>query len=110
MDLGLAGRAALVTGSYRGTGAGIARVLAREGVHVFVHGLEPGQADDVAAELRAEGGAATAVCGDVRDDADPGAAHAAAADAPPAAADAAARQRVARQRRRETRHRGVADR
>jgi len=69
MDLGLAGRAALVTGSYRGTGAGIARVLAREGVHVFVHGLEAGQADDVAAELREKGGAATAVCGDVRSDA-----------------------------------------
>ena len=45
MDLGLEGKSALVTGSYRGTGAGIARVLAGEGVRVFVHGLEPGQAD-----------------------------------------------------------------
>ena len=32
MDLELAGKRALVTGSYRGTGAGVARVLAREGV------------------------------------------------------------------------------
>lgn len=69
MDLGLAGRTALVTGSYRGTGAGIARVLAREGVRVFVHGLEPGQADEVTAELRDGGAEATAVCGDVREDA-----------------------------------------
>ena len=45
MDLELGGRSALVTGSYRGTGAGIARVLVREGVRVYVHGLEPGQAD-----------------------------------------------------------------
>ena len=45
MDLGLDGRVALVTGSYRGTGAGTARVLAAEGATVLVHGLEPGQAD-----------------------------------------------------------------
>ena len=45
MDLGLDGKVALVTGSYRGTGAGIARVLAAEGATVLVHGLEPGQAD-----------------------------------------------------------------
>jgi len=69
MDLELAGRTALVTGSYRGTGAGIARVLAREGARVLVHGLEPGQSDEVVAELLAAGGAATAVCGDVRNDA-----------------------------------------
>ena len=48
MDLGLDGKVALVTGSYRGTGAGIARVLAAEGATVLVHGLEPGQADDTA--------------------------------------------------------------
>lgn len=69
MELDLAGRSALVTGSYRGTGAGIARVLAREGAHVFVHGLEPGQADSVVRAIEDAGGRATAVCGDVRSDA-----------------------------------------
>jgi NAD(P)-dependent dehydrogenase (short-subunit alcohol dehydrogenase family) len=66
MDLGLSGRIALVTGSHRGTGAGIARVLAREGATVVVHGLEEGQADDVAREIRDAGGAAFTAHGDVR--------------------------------------------
>ncbi len=69
MDLGLEGRAALVTGSYRGTGAGIAGVLAREGARVLVHGLEPGQAEAVVEALRRVGGDATPVVGDVRSDA-----------------------------------------
>ena len=69
MDLGLDDRTALVTGSYRGTGAGIARVLAREGARVLVHGIEDGQADEVAGQIRAEGGDASAVCGDIRDEA-----------------------------------------
>ena len=68
MDLGLAGRTALVTGSWRGTGAGIAGVLAREGAHVLVHGFEPGQADGVAEDLRAKGHSATAVAGDITND------------------------------------------
>ena len=60
MDLELEGKVALVTGSYRGTGAGIARVLAAEGATVLVHGLEPGQADDtVARDHRGATGAAT---------------------------------------------------
>ena len=80
MDLGLDGKVALVTGSYRGTGAGIARVLAAEGATVLVHGLEPGQADatvqtitdaghrcrPVVGDLRTEAGTATLVAG-VRD-------------------------------------------
>jgi 3-oxoacyl-[acyl-carrier protein] reductase len=69
MDLGLSGRTALVTGSYRGTGAGIARVLAREGARVLVHGIEEGQSDAVTAEIRAANGDAASVFGDVRDDA-----------------------------------------
>jgi NAD(P)-dependent dehydrogenase (short-subunit alcohol dehydrogenase family) len=68
MDLELSGRTALVTGSYRGTGAGIARVLASEGVRVLVHGLEPGQADAVISELEGAGADVAGVCGDVRTD------------------------------------------
>jgi len=63
MDLGLSGRKALVTGSYRGTGRGIATVLAREGATVFVHGFEPGQAEPIAQEI-----GATPVTGDLLTD------------------------------------------
>jgi NAD(P)-dependent dehydrogenase (short-subunit alcohol dehydrogenase family) len=66
MDLGLSERTALVTGSWRGTGRGTARVLAREGAHVLVHGFELESAEAVADSLRAEGGRASAVAGDIR--------------------------------------------
>jgi 3-oxoacyl-[acyl-carrier protein] reductase len=69
MDLGLRGRTALVTASYRGTGRGIARVLAAEGASVVVHGFEAAPAEAVAAELRAAGGDARAVAGDLLSDA-----------------------------------------
>ena len=39
MNLNLDGKVALVTGSYRGTGAGIAERLGAEGAHVIVHGF-----------------------------------------------------------------------
>ncbi|MDH4144059.1 MAG: SDR family oxidoreductase [Acidimicrobiia bacterium] len=68
MDLQLSGRTALVTGSWRGTGAGIARVLAAEGATVLVHGFEPGQAHDVTAGIVAGGGSAREVVGDLRTD------------------------------------------
>jgi 3-oxoacyl-[acyl-carrier protein] reductase len=69
MDLGLRGRVALVTGAHRGTGAGIASVLAAEGTTVLVHGFEPGQADAVVASIVSAGGDARAVAGDIRSDA-----------------------------------------
>ena len=69
MDLGLEGRVALVTGSYRGTGAGIARVLAAEGATVLVHGLAPGQPDETVSSITAAGGACHAVVGDIRTEA-----------------------------------------
>jgi NAD(P)-dependent dehydrogenase (short-subunit alcohol dehydrogenase family) len=59
---------ALVTASYRGTGRGIARVLAAEGAAVVVHGFDPAPAEAVAAELRAAGGDARAVSGDLMTD------------------------------------------
>jgi 3-oxoacyl-[acyl-carrier protein] reductase len=69
MDLGLGGRGALVTGSYRGTGAGIARMLAAEGATVLVHGLEPGQTDETVAAITEAGGRCIAVTGDIRTEA-----------------------------------------
>lgn len=68
MDLELQGKTALVTASYRGTGRGIARVLAAEGATVVVHGFEQAAAETVAAELRAAGGDARAVAGDLLSD------------------------------------------
>lgn len=68
MDLGLAGRTALVTGSWRGTGAGIARVLADEGATVLVHGFEAGSCAAVVEAIVASGGSAFEVVGDIRTD------------------------------------------
>ena len=48
MDLGLAGKRALVTGSSSGIGAGIARMLSAEGCTVVVHGRDAGKAQSVA--------------------------------------------------------------
>jgi len=69
MDLELAGKTALVTGSYRGTGSAIAEGLAKEGVTVFVHGFDPGQADPVVSRIIDAGFAAHAVSGNIIEDA-----------------------------------------
>ncbi len=68
MDLGIGGKCALVTGSYRGTGEVIARRLAQEDVTVFVHGFEAEQAERVADEIAQ----AVAVTGDITTDAGAG--------------------------------------
>jgi NAD(P)-dependent dehydrogenase (short-subunit alcohol dehydrogenase family) len=68
MELGLRGKTALVTASYRGTGRGIARVLAAEGASVLVHGFDPAAAGLVATELRSKGADARAVAGDLLSD------------------------------------------
>ncbi len=65
MDLGLDGKVALVTGSYRGTGSGIAEVLAREGATVLVHGFESGQPGPVVERLREAGLDAHEIVGDI---------------------------------------------
>lgn len=64
MNLQLAGKTALVTGSYRGTGLVIAQTLASEGATVLVHGLEPGQAEAAVTEI----GTGVPVCGDITSD------------------------------------------
>ncbi len=68
MDLELNGKVALVTGSYRGTGAGIAGALAAEGATVLVHGLEPGQAEGTVRAITDAHGRCHTVVGDLRTD------------------------------------------
>jgi 3-oxoacyl-[acyl-carrier protein] reductase len=56
MDLGIAGRHAIVCASSRGLGKACATALAREGVHVVVNGRDAGRLDETAAEIRAATG------------------------------------------------------
>jgi 3-oxoacyl-[acyl-carrier protein] reductase len=58
-------RVAWVTGSSRGIGAAIALALAREGAAIAVHGRDEAAANQVAANIRDLGVAATVVLGDV---------------------------------------------
>jgi len=69
MDLELKNKTALVTGSYRGTGSAIAEGLAKEGVAVYVHGFEAGQADSVVARITDAGHQAYPVYGNIVKDA-----------------------------------------
>src|SRR5262245_30974819 len=63
------GRAALVTGASRGIGRAIAVQFAREGALVVVNYLQSAdEADNVVADIVAEGGRAVAVPGDVTDE------------------------------------------
>src|SRR5262249_29663364 len=65
MDLQLADKRALVTGSTSGIGAEIARMLALEGVRVVVHGRDRARAQAVATEIEAKGGEAAVALGDL---------------------------------------------
>jgi 2-hydroxycyclohexanecarboxyl-CoA dehydrogenase len=67
MDLGIAGRVALVTGAGRGIGAEICKTLASEGVLVAVNDLFQERADETAAEIQRSGGRAIGVAADVTD-------------------------------------------
>ena len=58
---------ALVTGSSRGIGRGIAIRLAREGMRVVIHGLEPDEVERTHRELRDLGVEAIAVTSDLRE-------------------------------------------
>ncbi len=51
MELGLTGKAALITGASRGIGAAIAAALAREGVHVYLVARDAARLNGVATSL-----------------------------------------------------------
>jgi 3-oxoacyl-[acyl-carrier protein] reductase len=56
MDLGLAGKVAIVTGSSRGIGRGVAETLAKEGCDIVLHGRDKTALDQVAAAIAKLGG------------------------------------------------------
>ncbi len=60
-------RVALVTGAGRGVGAELAKKLAAEGAAVVVADLDATPADSTVEEIRAQGGSAEALTGDVTD-------------------------------------------
>ena len=65
MNPQLRGQTALVTGAGRGIGAAIARALAAHGAHVFLAARTEAQLGQVAQDIRASGGEATAVPADL---------------------------------------------
>ncbi|GAB4153874.1 MAG: SDR family oxidoreductase [Roseiflexaceae bacterium] len=64
-----AGKAALVTGAASGIGKATAQALVREGAAVMIADLQQAAGEEVAAALRAAGGQAQAIGGDIRHDA-----------------------------------------
>lgn len=68
MDMKLAGKRALVSGSSAGIGEGIARMLAGEGSQVVVHGRNVERVEAVAAEIRSRGGVVAVAIGDLESD------------------------------------------
>lgn len=61
MDLGLGGRAAIVTGASRGIGRAIAECLAAEGASVLICGRDQAALDDAVAAIGASSGSGDAV-------------------------------------------------
>jgi NAD(P)-dependent dehydrogenase (short-subunit alcohol dehydrogenase family) len=69
MAAGQSGRAAVITGGGRGFGKAFGTALAARGAHVVLVDIDGGVAETAAAEIRAGGGAATGLAGDVTDEA-----------------------------------------
>lgn len=67
IGLSLEGKVALVTGSGRGIGAGMARQLAKAGAAIAVTGRTLTEIEAVAAEIRDTGGRAVAIQADIAD-------------------------------------------
>ena len=65
------GKVAILTGSGRGIGAATAKMFAAEGASVVVSDLDPAPAEETAASIRAAGGKAVVLAGDVTDPAFP---------------------------------------
>ncbi|HLW79254.1 MAG TPA: SDR family oxidoreductase [Terriglobia bacterium] len=65
----LEGQVAVVTGSTRGIGAGIAKKFAEHGARVVIHGREREEGDRVMAAIREAGGDALLVLGDLKEEA-----------------------------------------
>lgn len=63
------GRTALVTGGGRGFGKAFGKALAAEGAHAVLVDIDGGVAEEAAAEIRAGGGSAQGLGGDVTDEA-----------------------------------------
>jgi 3-oxoacyl-[acyl-carrier protein] reductase len=80
MELGLAGKVALVTGSSRGIGRGIASALAREGCDLILTGTDEVALRSAADAVAAHGRSARSVAIDLRTDAAPAVLLAAATD------------------------------
>src|SRR5580704_7437229 len=66
MDLGLKGKIALVTGSSRGIGRGVAIALAAEGCDVMLTGRDEKALDEAAAAIRTQGRRAAVAVIDLR--------------------------------------------
>jgi 3-oxoacyl-[acyl-carrier protein] reductase len=69
MEKMLQDRVAIITGSGRGIGKAVALLFGAEGAKVVVSDLDPEPAEETASEIRAAGGEALVVAGDVTDQA-----------------------------------------